>query len=138
ALPVLLFALTQTASAGNTATFTDPTGDVTGVPDIVSLTATSNEPATVTVRVSFAGPAAFGNGVGFALVLDSDDSRATGHHGDGVDYWFVLSRTDASLRAERWDGSAFVPYGSRATAVVAGNSVRVRFDVRQLTTRGPV
>jgi hypothetical protein len=138
ALPFLLIALTQTASAGNTATFTDPTGDATGIPDIVSLTATSQDPSTVTVRVSFAGPAAFGNGVGFALVLDADDSRATGHNGDGVDDWFVLSRTDASFRAERWDGSAFVPYGSRATAVVAGNSVTVRFGVRQLTPRGPV
>ena len=85
-LALATLALTQSAGAGNTATLTDPAGDVTGIPDIVSVTATSKDPSTVTVRVGFAGPAVFGNGVGFALLLDSDDSRATGHGGDGVDY----------------------------------------------------
>lgn len=137
-LALLTLVLAHAAGAGNTATFTDPAGDVTGIPDIVSLTATSKDPSTVTVRVGFAGPAVFGNGVGFALLLDSDDSRTTGHGGDGVDYWFVLSREDASFRAERWDGSAFVPYGSTATAAVSGSSVSVRFDVRQLSRKGRV
>lgn len=137
-LTLLVLVLAQSAGAGNTATFTDPAGDVTGIPDIVSVTATSKDPSTVTVRVGFAGPALFGNGVGFAIVLDSDDSRTTGHGGDGVDYWFVLSRETGSFRAERWDGSAFVQYGSTATGVVSGSSVSVRFDVRQLSRRGPV
>jgi hypothetical protein len=140
-IPVLAFlalALTSSASAGNTATFTDPAGDVTVVPDIVSVRATSTDPSTVTVRVEFAGPARFGGGVGFALVLDADDSRATGHGGDGVDYWFVLSRPDGSFRSERWDGTFFSPYGSTATAVVSENAVTIRFDVRELTLAGPV
>ena len=137
-LALVTLALTQSAGAGNTATFADPAGDVTGIPDIVSVTATAKDPSTVAIRVGFAGPAAFGNGVGFALLLDSDDSRETGHGGDGVDYWFVLGRDTGSFRAERWDGSAFVPYGSTATGVVSGSSVTVRFDVRQLSRKGPV
>ncbi len=137
-LALLTLVLAQSAGAGNTATFTDPAGDVTGIPDIVSVTATSKDPSTVTVRVGFAGPAVFGSGVGFSLLLDSDDSRTTGHGGDGVDYWFVLSRDTGSFRAERWDGSAFVPYGSTATGVVSGSSLSVRFDVRQLSRKGPV
>lgn len=137
-LALLTLVLAHSAGAGNTTTFTDPAGDVTGIPDIVSVTATSKDPSTVTVRVGFAEPADFGNGVGFALLLDSDDSRATGHAGDGVDYWFVLSRDNGSFRAERWDGSAFVPYGSTATGVVSGSSLSVRFDVRQLSRKGSV
>ena len=137
-LTLLALALTSTAGAGNTTTFTDPVGDVTVVPDIVSIRATSTDPSTVTVRVGFAGAAQFGGGVGFALVLDADDSRATGHGGDGVDYWFVLGRPDGAFRAERWDGTFFSPYGSTATSQVSGNAVTVRFDVRELTLAGPV
>ena len=137
-LALLTLVLAQSAGAGSTATFMDPAGDVTGIPDIVSVTATSKDPSTVTVRVGFAAPAVFGHGVGFSLLLDSDDSRTTGHGGDGVDYWFVLSRDNGSFRSERWDGSAFVPYGTTATGVVSGSSVTVRFDVRQLSRKGPV
>jgi hypothetical protein len=130
--------LASTAGAGNTTTYTDPAGDVTDVPDIVSLKATSIDPSTVTVRVGFAGRAQFGSGVGFSLLLDADDSRATGHSGDGVDYWFVLSRPDGSFRSERWDGTFFSPYGSTATGVVSGSAVTIRFDVKELTLAGPV
>jgi hypothetical protein len=137
-LAVLALALIPGASAGNTATFSDPVGDVAVVPDIVSLTATSTDPSSVTVRVDFAGAASFGNGVGFSLLLDADDSRATGHGGDGVDYWFVLSRADGSFRAERWDGAVFSPYGSTATGVLSGSALTIRFDVRELTLKGPV
>jgi hypothetical protein len=137
-LAPLALVLSSSAGAGNTATFTDPSGDVTVVPDIVSIRASSADPSAVTVRVEFAGPAAFGGGVGFALVLDADDSRATGHSGDGVDYWFVLGRDDGSFRSERWDGTFFSPYGSTATGEASGNAVTIRFDVRELMVAGPV
>ena len=137
-LALVALTLASSAGAGNIATFTDPAGDVTVVPDIVSVTATSTDPSPVTVRVGFAGPAQFGGGVGFALLLDADDSRATGHGGDGVDYWFVLSRADGSFRAERWDGAVFSPYGSTATGVLSGSALTIRFDVRELTLKGPV
>ena len=137
-LALVALTLASSAGAGNTATFTDPAGDVTVVPDIVSVTATSTDPSTVTVRVGFAGPAQFGGGVGFALLLDADDSRATGHGGDGVDYWFLFNRPDGAFRAERWDGTFFSPYGSTATGVAGGNTATIRFDVRELTPAGPV
>jgi hypothetical protein len=137
-LLLLALVMVPAAAAGNTTTFTDPVGDVATVPDIVSVTATSKDPSTVTVRVDFAGPARFGAGVGFSLLLDADDSRATGHGGDGVDYWFVLSRADGSFRSERWDGSFFSPYGSTATGVASGNTVTTRFDVKELPLAGPV
>ncbi len=137
-LALLALALTSSAGAGNTATFTDPAGDVTVVPDIVSIRATSTDPSTMSVRIGFAGPAHFGDGVGFALVLDADDSRATGHGGDGVDYWFVFSRADGSFRSERWDGTFFSPYGSTASGVVSENAATIRFDVKELTLAGPV
>jgi hypothetical protein len=135
-LPLLALALTSSAEAGNTKTYTDPAGDVTVVPDIVSITATSTDPSTVTFRTEFAGSAQFGGGVGFSLLLDADDSRATGHS-DGVDYTFDLARSDGSFQAARWDGATFSPYDSRAKATVGANAVTIRFNVKELSPVGP-
>jgi hypothetical protein len=67
-----------------------------------------------------------------AVVLDTDDDLATGHQGDGVDHWFVFSRSDGSFRSEIWDGQQFSPYGSTATAEISGNVVTIRARVSEL------
>jgi hypothetical protein len=122
ALAVL--ALVPAAAAGNSSGIDDPAGDVTGIPDITRVSASSTDAGRLTFRVTFAAAPSFGAGVGFSLLVDADANEATGHS-DGVDYWFIYRTADGSFEPGRWDGQQFAPYTSRATAAIAGNAVTI-------------
>ena len=128
---VAALAFSPAAHVGNSMSWNDPAGDVQGIPDIVSFSVTSTDPATLTFHVAFAATPAFGNGVGMAIVADLDNDTLTGH-GDGVDHWFVFSTSDGSFRSECWSVDRFVPCGSTATGVVVGNEAVVTANAKEL------
>src|SRR4051812_47329353 len=122
-----LLAFVPVSGAGNSAGFDDPTGDVSGAPDIVRVSAASAASADtgrLTFRITFAAAPSFGNGAGMGLVIDSDADPSTGHS-DGVDYWFIFRTEDGKFEPGAWDGQQFVPYVSRATGSVAGTTVTI-------------
>jgi hypothetical protein len=131
ALALVTLALVQGAAAGNSASFSDPAGDVTGIPDIVSVSAASADTGRLTFRVGFAAPPVFGNGVGFSLVVDADANPATGHS-DGVDYWFIFRTATGAFEPGVWNGTEFVPYPSRATSAVAGSTVTITVPAAEI------
>jgi hypothetical protein len=121
---IAALSLVSTAAAGNSAGFDDPAGDVVGTPDIVHAAATSTDSGRLTFRTTFAAPPSFGNGFGFALLVDADADPSTGHS-DGVDYWFIFRTADGGFEPGVWDGQQFVPYASRATGSISGDTVTI-------------
>ncbi|HEY6836169.1 MAG TPA: hypothetical protein VI142_06820 [Gaiellaceae bacterium] len=129
---VALFAVATPASdAANSAGFDDPVGDVTGIPDIQHVSATSTDAGRLTFRITFAAPPTFGNGVGFALLVDADANPATGHS-DGVDHWFLFRTSDGSFEPGVWDGQQFVPYGSHATGSIEGSTATISLTAKEI------
>jgi len=126
-----VLALVPTAAAGNTAGFDDPAGDVTGIPDITHVLATSTDSGRLTFRITFAAPPSFGGGVGFSLLVDADANPNTGHS-DGVDYWFIFRTADGAFEPGAWDGQQFLPYPSRATGVIGGATVTISLPAAEI------
>ena len=127
----LLPALAVLAFFGNSTGFDDPVGDVTGIPDIQHVSAASTDAGRLTFRVTFAAPPVFGNGVGFALLIDADANPATGHS-DGVDYWFLFKTADGAFEPGVWDGQQFVPYPSRATGSIQGSTATISLPAKEI------
>jgi hypothetical protein len=130
-LLLALLVLVPTAAAGNSSSISDPVGDVSRIPDITRVAASSTDAGRLTFRITFATAPSFGGGVGLSLLVDADANPATGHS-DGVDYWFVFRTTDGAFEPGRWDGQQFVPYGSRATGAVVGNTVTISMPAAEI------
>src|SRR5689334_16864289 len=100
ALILLLGSLGGTASAANTASFTDVAGDGDGGPDIVRVSVSSDDSGTLTFVSQIAGIAQSPQwGVG--ILVDSDANYATGHS-DGVDHLLSLEHGHV-FGVTRWD-----------------------------------
>ncbi len=126
-----VFLLVLLTLAGNSSGFDDPVGDVSGIPDIQHVAASSTDAGRLTFRITFAAPPAFGNGIGFSLLVDADANPATGHS-DGVDYWFIYRTATGAFEPGVWDGQEFVPYPSHATGSIEGNTVTISVTAKEI------
>jgi hypothetical protein len=131
ALVALLTAALTAAVAhgGGTTTFDDAGGDSGAAPDVTRVDLSMSS-----ARLRFdvtTSPATGWGGGGAYLMVDSDANYATGHD-DGVDFLFTLHR-DHSFDAGRWNGrDNFDPYGSRAKATVAGDTLALTIPLAEL------
>jgi hypothetical protein len=95
-------ALVAAGAAGADASYTDPTGDSAGAPDITGVTIANDASGnlTWTVRTSQASLAADAM---LDLEINADQNWSTGD--DGIEYAFVIDSTGWALL--RWNGSDY-------------------------------
>lgn len=128
---LLALVAVPSSAAGNSVAFDDPAGDVSGIPDITHVAASSSDSGLLTFRTTFAAPPVFGNGVGFSLLVDADAYAATGHS-DGVDYWFIFRTATGKFEPGVWDGTEFAPYASKARASIVGSAVTITVPASEI------
>lgn len=130
-LVLALLVFVPAAAAGNSSAIDDPAGDVSGIPDIIRVAASSTDGGRLTFRITFVQAPLFGSGVGFSLLVDADANPSTGHS-DGVDYWFIYRTADGAFEPGRWDGQQFLPYPSRATGSIGGKTVTISLPAAEI------
>jgi hypothetical protein len=111
-------------AAANSASYTDPQGDVSLAPDIIALDVANDDTGTITIRMTTAGDIPIGlPGEDLGVLLDLDQNPDTGTVFYGTEVAMVFQ--DNSLRFERAAGNAFTtapspPSLQGATAINGG------------------
>jgi hypothetical protein len=95
--------LVGVAAAANSASFTDPAGDVILAPDITALDVANDDSGLITIRETVAGGGLPGDVVGVALDLDQNPDTGTVYYGTEVEMFFL----QGTLHFERAAGNGF-------------------------------
>ena len=119
------------SSAGAAGSYTDPTGDNNGAPDISNVVVTNDAGGTITFDIGIVdlpSPAE----VGTLLFLDTDQNSATGAPGlAGADYVFVVDESDQSYGFYRWNGSDWAGDTPSSTVRVSSGHTNVHIVVNK-------
>ena len=95
--------LVGVAAAANSASFTDPAGDVSLAPDITALDVTNDDAGMITIRETVAGGGLPGDVFGVALDLDQNPDTGTVYYGTEAEMFFG----QGTLHFERAAGNGF-------------------------------
>lgn len=102
---VAALVLAATASGGSEATtFTDPTGDSGGAPDITTVIVDADAAGTITLIVITANQPDLAADAVLDLVLDTDRNGSTGSPSGG-EYRVLIFGQDRSYEFLHWDGN---------------------------------
>ncbi len=96
-------ALFLTQPAGADSTFSDPSGDTSGAPDITTVVVSDESAGRITFRISFANQPELAADSQLNVWLDTDLSDATGSQ--GLDYLIVVVGASRQFDVARWNGS---------------------------------
>ena len=122
----------MSASAG-TGSFTDPTGDGTGAPDISGVSITSDAGGTVELSVTVSGLGAIDGAKNpeVDVFFDSDKNEATGSSsGSEYDLYYWRTADDGGWDLEKWNGTKYESAPASQTLVFShsGDTLTWRFS----------
>jgi hypothetical protein len=113
----LWLALALPGTVQGQATFTDPSGDGKGAPDIASVTVSNDNKGLLTFRISVAGSPA---SAWFGVAFDTDRNAATGAPDSlGAEYFLGYEPGKNAVSFERWNGSEWVTAAHESVNVSA-------------------
>lgn len=122
----------MSASAG-TGSFTDPTGDGNGAPDITGLSMTSDASGTVQLTLTVTGLEATdpAKEPEVGVFFDTDKNESTGSQGGNeyfLDYWRTVD--DSGWDLEKWNGTKYeqAPASQTLTFSRSGGTLTWRFS----------
>jgi hypothetical protein len=97
---------TPAATAANSTTYQDSTGETAGAPDITTLTVSNTDAGVISFRVAIPNRAQLTQDMLLLLFVDSDANPQTGDPTElGADYVIEIFGGEAALF--RWDGTNF-------------------------------
>jgi hypothetical protein len=115
----------RSAAVPKPASFTDPSGDANGAPDVTGATASVDSNGAISVDVQIAGGLATANpNEDIFLFLDTDRNPSTGS--SGAEYAFD-DTPGTGYAFARWDGSNFVDATPGPTVAVTRSATGIRF-----------
>jgi hypothetical protein len=91
------------ATAANSVTFEDSTGERPDSPDITTVVVSNTNSGLISIKIN--GPARLTDDMLIGIDLDTDNNPATGDPDSGADFSIELFRGSANLF--RWDGTTF-------------------------------
>ena len=95
-----------TATAANSVTYTDSTGEDPQAPDITTIVVSNNDAGIISFRVNIPNRPQLTPDMDFELWVDSDFNTATGDPDlAGVDY--VMQLIQGEINLFKWDGTGF-------------------------------
>jgi hypothetical protein len=98
--------LAPAATAANSTTFQDSTGENAAAPDITTVVVSNNDAGVIQFRVNVPNRPAFGQDMLILMFMNTDNNTSTGDpESFGADYAIQLLGGEAGLF--RWDGSDF-------------------------------
>jgi hypothetical protein len=131
------------ASAANTTTYTDSTGENPAAPDISTIVVSNNDAGIISFKINIPNRPSLTADMLIAMEVDSDNNAATGSP-EGTDYAIELLQGEVFLY--RWDGENFTrragdpaatslifSYQGGATITISaaelGNTKNLKFNV---------
>jgi hypothetical protein len=140
-------ATTPAATASNSATFTDSTGEDPAGPDITTVVVSNDDAGTITFRINIPNRPQFGTTDMLMLMfIDTDSNQSTGDpQSFGADY--AIQLLGGEILLFKWDGTTFSLAATQSTlsyswsggatvtinASDLGNSRKINFDVLVLS-----
>jgi hypothetical protein len=105
------------ATAANTTTYTDSSGEIPNAPDITTLVTSNNDAGLISFRINIPNRPQLTQDMLLALEVDSDNNASTGSP-EGTDYAIELVQGEVFLY--RWDGTNFTrrPGDPPATSLI--------------------
>lgn len=123
---VVLFVLAAPSfGAAAPVSYTDPTGDNAGGPDIGAVTADLGADGRIAIKLSIASIPQRGDQALVFAAIDTDRNAATGSIFGG-DYVVIFAFADLSGSFVRWDGSDYVEANGDITSIVGSGFVEIR------------
>jgi hypothetical protein len=117
------------ATAENSTTYTDSTGENPAAPDISTIVVSNNDAGIISFRINLPNRPTLSSDMIIELWVDSDNNTATGDPDQaGVDYVMQLVQNEINLF--RWDGTAFTRRFGDPSAVTLSFSYSSGITVR--------